>query len=650
MRKTPLLLALCLLVSALATAPTAASPRLAVEVPTVLTSTPFELAVTLRDPEAPTLRVLVFVDGSQIGEHSLAPGENRLVYEEVRLAAGTHEVLVKSGSVEAAASVRLLPGWTSILPPLLAIGLALLTRDVLVSLFLGIFGGALLIYAGNPFVALARSIDSFIMPALADPDHAAILVFTTCLGGMVGMLTKSGGTHGIVSRLTPYATSPRRGQLATWMMGVLVFFDDYANTLIVGPTMRPITDKLRISREKLAYIVDSTAAPVVCLIPISTWVGFEIGLVGDAFRQLELPFDAYTTFIYSIPYRFYPVFAILMVLSVALWRVDFGPMRAAEKRAREQGLLLAEDARPIADYGSAEVEPPAEIPKRAINALLPIVTVISITLLGLYLTGSAGKSQGPNEALLEWLRRMLADADSYKALMWGSLSGMLMALALPLAQRLLKLREAMTGLVAGCRAMFLAFMVLILAWSLSTVCDKLDTAEFLVGISRGTLAPVWLPALTFVLSAAIAFATGSSWGTMGILEPLVIPICHNLATGAGLEVAGGPYTALMLGTVASVLSGSVWGDHCSPISDTTILSSMASGCDHIAHVRTQLPYALSMGLLGIALGSIPTAFGLSPWLSLGVGAVVIVGGVWGLGKQRGGKGDDGEDSEEAQQA
>ncbi len=606
----------------------AAEPELSVSAPTTLTGLSVEVEVTLSEGGARP--ATVFLNGREIGSHNLTAGANALSFDGVDLDAGSHEVVVTSGSLAAEARLRLIPGWLSVLPPLLAIGLALATRDVLISLFLGIFGGALILFDWNPFAAFGRSIDSFIAPAVANPGQASILVFTILLGGMVGLVTKNGGTHGIVERLKPYATSPRRGQLATWALGVLVFFDDYANTLIVGPTMRPITDKLKISREKLAYIVDSTAAPVVCLFPISTWVGFEIGLIDAGFKQLGLDIDAYTFFVQTIPYRFYPIFALVMVAVLAITRFDFGPMRKAEQRARELGLVLAEDAAPIADYGSKEVEPPADIPKRAFNAILPIVTVVAVTMLGLYLTGSA--KLGEEEASI---RTILQNAESSRALLWGSLSGMLLALSLPLAQRLLKIREAMEAMMGGFKAMFMALVVLVLAWGLAAVCAQLHTADYLVAIASDNVAPVWLPALTFILSAATAFATGSSWGTMGILEPLVIPICHSLSLAAGHQVGSETYTLYMLASIASVLAGSIWGDHCSPISDTTILSSMATGCDHIAHVRTQLPYALAIGVIAILVGSIPAAFGLSAWICVLAGSLLVIGGVVGLGRSTG---------------
>ncbi len=623
MRQLFLLVALLL---ALPQSALAVTPDIAVEAHFSVSSTSPKLTIH----SSTGLRADVLIDGERVAENvRLKKGSNEVEITDVRLTSGTHQVLVRSANVQATTSFNTLPGWLSIMPPIIAIALALLFRDVLLALFLGIFSGALILNGWNPFAAFGRTVDTFIVPALADSDHAAILVFTTLLGGMVGLVTKSGGTHGIVELLKPYATNRRRGQLATWAMGLVVFFDDYANTLIVGPTMRPITDRLRISREKLAYIVDSTAAPVVCLFPISTWVGFEIGLIGDAFKQLDIPYDAYSFFVASIPYRFYPVFALVMVVTLISLRRDFGPMRRAEARTIDTGKVLDDDAKPIADYSSDEVEPAEGTVTRARNALLPIATVALMAVVGLYLTGSSGLERG-EAGWLEWIRLVLDNADSYKALLWASLSGVMVALLLPLFQRILTLSEGIGAMVSGCKAMFMALMVLTMAWSLSAVCDGLQTAPYMVAQVSDSMSPAWLPAFTFILAAAIAFATGSSWGTMAILEPLVIPICHSLSLAAGFEPTSEPYTIWMLASVASVLTGSVWGDHCSPISDTTILSSMASGCDHIAHVRTQIPYALCAGGLAIFVGSIPAARGLSPWVSLGLGVLVIVGGIWAL--------------------
>ena len=581
--------------------------------------------------EGETTELLVSAAGRN-ARVTVGEGTQEVQIDDLDLASGRHQLRLAAAGASAEVAVRVVPGWLSVLPPIIAIGLALIFKDVIISLFLGVFAGAMILFHWNPFTAFARSIDSFIAPSLADGSNASIIIFTTLLGGMVGVIGKSGGTRGIVERLKPYATSAKRGQLATWALGVLIFFDDYANTLIVGNTMRPITDKLKISREKLAYIVDSTAAPVTSVSPISTWIGYEIGLIGTAFATIGLDWSPYAAFLASIPYRFYPLLALVLGFTIAATRKDFGPMRKAEQRAVETGQLVREGDKPLFDASSDQLEPPRGAPLRAFNALLPIVTVIGVTLLGLYRTGSAGLERAAFDSRIAWLRQVFADADSYAALLWASLAGLTVALALALAQRILSVRQAMEATVNGFRAMLMALTILVLAWSIGSVCDQLHTADYAVGLIGDSLAPQWMPVLVFLLAALIAFATGSSWGTMAILMPIVVPIAHYLTLGVGEAVGGSVYSSVMLGTYSSVLAGAIWGDHCSPISDTTILSSMASGCDHIAHVRTQMPYALAIGVLGMALGDIPSAFGLSPWLCLAVAAAIIVFVVVRFGK------------------
>lgn len=575
----------------------------------------------------------VVIDGRTVQTIQLQPGEQSVVVEDANLSAGAHTIEVRGGGVTGQAAAHATPGWLSILPPIVAIVLALAFRQVLIALTIGIFTGALILYQWNPVTAFARSIDSIVVPALADTDHAKIIIFSLLLGGMVGLISRSGGTHGIVERLRRYATTARRGQVAAWAMGVVIFFDDYANTLIVGSTMRPVTDRLRISREKLAYIVDSTAAPVASVFPISTWIGFEVGLIAAAFTQLGIPFNPYVTFLESIPYRFYPIFALVLGFAIAFACRDFGPMLKAELRASETGDVVAPGDTPLADYSAHTLAPPEGAPHRAINALLPILTVVAVAIGGMYVSGAASLNRADYPGTTAWLREVFSNASSLDALLWASLSAVVVALLLALVQRILTLTQAMEALVEGIKSMLLAIIVLVLAWGIGKITGELHTADFIVGLTKDVLSPHWLPVLVFIASAAISFATGTSWGTMAILMPLVIPVAHRLATSSGFAMDSPTYHIVLLGTISSVLAGSVWGDHCSPISDTTILSSMGSGCDHIAHVRTQLPYALGIGVLGMLIGDIPTSYGLSPWISIVVGSIVIVAGVVFLGKR-----------------
>ena len=524
-------------------------------------------------------------------------------------------------------SVRTIPGWLTLLPPLLAIVLALLFRQVIPALLAGIWAGAW-VYFGDPFLGVLRTLDYFVVQALGDPDRVRIVVVSLLLGGMVGVVSRSGGTLGLVEALAPLATNARRGQLVTWLMGVLIFFDDYANTLLVGNTMRPVTDRLRISREKLAYIVDSTAAPVASIALVSTWIGYEVSLIGQSLERIGSDLDPYGIFIQALPYNFYPLLALFFGLLVASWGRDFGPMLAAERRAAG-GKLLADTAVPLSDFDSDGLRPPEGKPLRWINAVLPVLVVLAITFCALWITGrqSLAASGSPLATLalgeldIRGLGGVLGEGNSYNALLYASAGGCLTALLLALGQRILTLGQGLGAWLGGMKSMAMAMVILILAWSIGDVCTALDTKGFMVEALSDTLDPRLLPALVFLLAAITAFATGTSWATMGIIIPLAVPTAYTLARGAGLD----PVSAhgILLGSVSAVLAGSIFGDHCSPISDTTVLSSTASACDHVDHVRTQLPYALVVAAVALVCGYLPVGYGFSPFLGLAAGAGVL---------------------------
>ncbi|MEM1117280.1 MAG: Na+/H+ antiporter NhaC family protein [Bacteroidota bacterium] len=515
-------------------------------------------------------------------------------------------------------------GWLAVLPAVLAIGAALLFRQVIVALFLGVWIGAW-IASGNVatgwFTGLFETIQVYVLGALADPDHAAIILFTLMIGGVVGLIQRNGGTAAIVGVATRWARSAGRGQVATAVLGTAIFFDDYANTLIVGGTMRPITDRLRVSREKLAYIVDSTAAPIACLALATTWIGYQVGLIGTAVEALpNYDEGAYSIFFNSLAYAFYPILALFFVYLVAFTKRDFGPMLAAERRSRETGQLY----RPGSNAEAAEAEseamvPPPDAPQRLINAVLPIAVLVGGVLVGLFLTGRASVAEAGDAMTFS---NVMGAADSYKAMMWASLASVLVAVVLTVSQRILTLTEAVDAWYAGMKTMLLAIIILILAWSLAGVNEALGTADVLVSALSGTLNPGFVPFIVFLLAAATAFATGSSWGAMGILMPLVIPLVWGVLSADGGDPAASLH--ILYSSVSAVLAGSVWGDHCSPISDTTILSSLASSCDHIDHVRTQIPYALTVGAAALFLGTLPTGFGVPWWIMMPVCAVVLV--------------------------
>ncbi len=524
-------------------------------------------------------------------------------------------------------------GWLSVLPPVLAIALALITRQVVVALTLGVWVGATVI-AGNPFTAFLRLGDTYLTTALADRSHASIILFSTILGGMVGVMSRSGATEGVVHWLARRTGGRRGGMTATAVMGTVVFFDDYANTLLVGSTMRPLTDRLRISREKLSWLVDSTAAPVTAVAVISTWVGFEVGLIQDAMARLGGDQAAYSFFLRSIPYSFYPLLTVAFVYMVAISGRDFGPMLRAEERAVQQGQVLRPGARPASDVDEIEQQRRPDLPPaHPLLAGLPVLAVIATTALGIYFGGrQAAQAAG---LAAPTLREILNNADSFAVLTWAALTGAVTAIVLAVGSRRLTLVDALDGWVQGARSMVIAVTILILAWAMSAVCDALGTAPFLVEASKQVLSARLLPAVVFVLAAAVSFSTGTSWGTMAILMPLVFPLGAELPVHAGL--AAPLAHGIHLASVRAVLAGSVFGDHCSPISDTTIMSSLASGADHVDHVRTQLPYALTVAAVALVLGYLPAGWGLSPWLGLALGLVALLLIVWRLGRRAEGK-------------
>lgn len=508
------------------------------------------------------------------------------------------------------------------MPAFLAIVVALLLRNVLPALLVGLWLGATALEGftlGGAAQGLLNVFSVFIVHALANPDHAAIIAFSMMIGGMVGIITRNGGMSSVVRMIVSRAKTAVGGQVSIWLMGLMIFFDDYANTMVVGNTARPITDHLKISREKLAYIVDSTAAPVVSLALITTWIGYEVSLIDQALQGIdELAGEAaYSVFLSSIPFSFYPILAVYFVIVVASTGRDMGPMYKAEVRAR-QGVVAPIAADELPAMSGDTLEPKDNIPLRAANAFIPIIVMVVGLGLGLYVTGT--NALGPGDHAV---RDIIGASNAYEAMMWSSFIGALTAAALSIGQRILNAHETVDAWYGGARATLFGMITLILAWSMSDVTAALDAKGFLISILGDTMPVALVPAIVFVLAAITAFATGTSWGTMGILMPLAIPLAWAVMTVNGMADPAGMH--ILYSATASVLAGAVWGDHCSPISDTTVLSSIACGCDHIEHVRTQMPYALLVGIAAIGLGTIPAGYGLSPWISIIVSGATLFG-------------------------
>ena len=548
--------------------------------------------------------------------HAVADGDGQAVFDSlISDSRGTFDIIASANGESASMQLRVLPGWISLLPAFLAIAVALLLRNVVPALLLGLWLGSTALQGFTPLGALKGLMDVlvvFIVNALSNPDHAAIIVFTMMIGGMVGIITRNGGMASIVRVVVSKAKSAIGGQVAVWLMGLMIFFDDYANTLVVGNTARSVTDHLRISREKLAYIVDSTAAPVVCLALVTTWIGYQVSLIDQAKQSIDglAGTTAYAMFLHSIPYSFYPILAVLFVLAVASSGRDMGPMYRAEVRARRGNVdSRSGDAMPAMDGDTLEAKP--DVPMRPLNAFLPIIVLIVSLGVSMFITGEG-----------ESITDIVGSADPYKAMMWASFIGALVAAGLSIGQKILSAHETVDAWYGGARATLFGMIVLVLAWSMSAVTGDLNAKGYLISILGDALPAQLVPAVVFVLAAITAFATGTSWGTMGILLPLVLPLTWAVMTVSGMADPSGMH--IMYSAISCVLAGAVWGDHCSPISDTTVLSSIASGCDHIEHVRTQMPYALLVGVVAIGIGTIPGGYGLPPWISLLVGGTILV--------------------------
>jgi len=507
-----------------------------------------------------------------------------------------------------------LPRSTSLLPPLLGILFALIFRQVLLALFTAVVLGALLATEGALGAAALKTVDDYAFRVVADEWNLYIFGFTILLVGMVHIAIRMGGMRGIVDALSRIARSRRSAQAAAGAMGCAVFFDDYANTVVVGSSVRTLTDQHRISREKLAYIVDSTAAPIAGLAVISTWIGFEITLFNEQVDNLAgVANTGYELFFQILPYRFYCIFALALVFLVALTGRDYGPMLRAERRALHRGLLRRTETEHVEAVKEArsrrETTMKPGAPPRWYNGVIPIVIVIIGAFAGAILSGVGrldASTPGWSEdlGLFATVREafIAAGDDTMTVLFWASAGGAVVAFALATAQRILTPAESGRAFFDGMWMIAPVIAILILAIALRKVTDDLGTPIFLVALVGDV--PLWvLPITVFGLAAVTAFATGTSWGTMGILIPVALPLVAALADGQ----PGGELVILL--AAAAVLDGAIFGDHGSLISDTTIMSSLASGCDHVDHVRTQLPYAMLAMIVAGSLGYTLLAWG-----------------------------------------
>jgi Na+/H+ antiporter NhaC len=557
---------------------------------------------------------------------------------------GLELVLTPPGGPAARVTLtRRVGGYLALAAPLVAVVLALATGRILLSLLLGVICAAFLFVAGSPerlsdpplwrllllpvdlghAVGLALWAD--VLRSTLGEFKLQLVGFAVALVGLVAVVTRAGGTAGLLRAVGRLGQSPRLAQLSAVATGMVIFFDDLASTLVSGSTARPLTDAARVSREKLAYLVDSTSAPVAGLAVVSTWVGFEVGLFQAAASSIGLPMSGFEIFFGALPLRFYCLFILFLVVAGVVLGRDLGPMLAAERRAATTGTVLRPGSRLADGAALAQGAPPAGLPPAGHVALVPVLAVLGGVLGGNLILGH--HTRAVQVALAEGLYRSgsgahLQDcfAQAAKADLqgWALLGSGLIAvgLAFLLAARrrrylppdapvgALSLRDLARTFVRSWRTVAQAIGILIGAWAIQAACDRIGAATTLAAALSGALPPLLFPVIVFGTAAGLAFATGTSWGAMAMLIPTVLPLAHAL---------GGPDDHLILFLSAgAVLDGAIFGDHCSPVSDTTILSSLAAQCDHLDHVRTQLPYALIAMAVAALFGYLGRPAGLAP--------------------------------------
>lgn len=491
-------------------------------------------------------------------------------------------------------------GVLSLLPPVIAIVLALITRNVIPALFAGVWLGATMMHDWNPFMGLYASFSDFIIPNVGDPWSATVLIYCGLFGVLIAFLQKTGGAHAIADAIARKVRSPKGAQGSTMLFGIIIFFEDYFNALTVGSVMRSVTDKMRVSREKLAYIVDSTSAPICLLGPVSTWVVFVMGLIGAQFVELGMSGSEYMTYIFTIPFNFYSILAILLVGIIIFLKWDFGPMAQAEYRARTTGKLLRDGADPPSDSEMMDVKMAEDLTPKIRNMVVPLVVLVGLIPPLFLWTGGY-----PEQDLVT----AFGEADGATSILIAAFAAGIVALVMGMQQKLFDFKEAMSIIVTGFRSMTLVYIILALAWSIGSVTSELGTADYLVNFAEQTTSPAIIPLLIFIVAGIVAFTTGTSYGTFAIMIPIAMPLAVSMDISIYLAIA-------------AVFSGGIFGDHCSPISDTTILSSAGASSDLIDHVNTQIPYAVTAGVSGIISFLIAGMTGSSV-MALAAGIIVL---------------------------
>ena len=481
----------------------------------------------------------------------------------------------------------------ALVPPVVAIGLALITKEVYSSLFIGVLMGGIL-YSGFSFEGTITHIfEDGMINVLSDSYNVGILIFLVILGTMVCLMNRAGGSAAFGQFAADHIKGRVGAELATILLGCLIFIDDYFNCLTVGSVMRPVTDKFKVSRAKLAYLIDATAAPICIIAPISSWAAAVTGFVEGE--------DGFSIFVRAIPYNFYAILTIVMMIGMVLLRTEFGSMKFHEKNALE-GDLYTTPGRPY----DTEKQPEVSVRGTVLDLLIPIISLIICCMVGMLYTGGFFSGEDFVTAF--------SQSDASLGLTMGSFFGLLITIGLYQVRRVLKFSECMACIPEGFKSMVPAIMILSFAWTLKAMTDSLGADVYVATVVASSARSLlnFLPAIIFVVGCFLAFATGTSWGTFGILIPIVVAVFENSNPD------------LMIISISACMAGAVCGDHCSPISDTTIMASAGAQCNHVNHVSTQLPYAVSVAAISF-ITYIVAGFVQSAWISLPVGVVLTLG-------------------------
>ena len=482
----------------------------------------------------------------------------------------------------------------ALVPPLVAIGLALITKEVYSSLFVGIIVGGLLYAEFNVVAAFEHLYNEGLVAVLSDSYNVGILIFLVVLGAMVALMNKAGGSAAFGEFAKRKIKTRKGAQLMTIVLGVLIFIDDYFNCLTVGSVMRPVTDEHKISRAKLSYLIDATAAPICIIAPISSWAAAVAGFVEDE--------DGFTVFLKAIPYNYYALLTIVMMLMVTILNIDYGPMKKHEMNAMNGDLFTSGTATKTSE------NIPTNDKGKVIDLVFPVVTLIVCCIIGMIYSGGYFGNDGGD------FIKSFSNSDASIGLAMGSIIALILTVAFYLYRKVLSFNECMDCVPEGFKQMVPAILILTFAWSLKAMTDSLGAKEYVAGIIAGSAAGFvnFLPAIIFIVGCFLAFATGTSWGTFGILIPIVV------------AVFSGTNPRMMIISISACMAGAVCGDHCSPISDTTIMASAGAQSDHINHVNTQLPYALTCAGVSVVTYVI-AGFAQNAWIALPIGIMLMVG-------------------------